>query len=54
MYGEIVWYDVWEEAAGPWLADAARQLEGQAAELAAAEARAHELTTRAESVRVLH
>jgi hypothetical protein len=38
MYGEIVWYDVFEEAAGQWTAEAERQAEGQRQELAALQA----------------
>ncbi|KIY92975.1 hypothetical protein MNEG_14987, partial [Monoraphidium neglectum] len=52
VYGEIVWYDIWEEVAGPWLSDAERQTEGQAAELAAVEAQARELTAKADEMMV--
>lgn len=49
MYGEIVWYDIFEAAAGPWLAEAERVTASQAAEAAAVEARAGALRAAAEA-----
>jgi hypothetical protein len=38
VYGEIVWFDIFEDVAGQWTAEAERQAEGQRRELAALEA----------------
>ncbi|KAI8465249.1 MAG: hypothetical protein J3K34DRAFT_525541 [Monoraphidium minutum] len=50
VYGEVVWYDIWEEFTGPWLGDAAAQDASQRAALAEIEAAAHDLARKAEAV----
>ncbi|GBF99721.1 hypothetical protein Rsub_12434 [Raphidocelis subcapitata] len=47
-YGEVVWFDVFEEEAAPWLSEATAALERQRGELAGLEARAAAVLAAAE------
>lgn len=49
VYGEIVWYDIFEEAAGAWLTEAARQAERQRSDLEVVEESARQLQVLADA-----